>query len=161
MAMSQQQFPPLPEIGRPDVYYTRGIMLAEQEGDLHKRAALKVGRYITFAMKPDIPWEEKKKYFLHALKHHCSPPTLDEETQHYYDQLARLVREHAGAEALRLACIEDDMYAARKALGQDISQIEDDAEQFFLNLLGPGDHCPEYFDEADWAQLKMIRDQWI
>lgn len=161
MQMAQQQFPPLPEIGHPDVYYTHAITLAEQEGDYHKRAASKVGRYISFAMDPNLPWEEKQKYFLHAIKHHCAPPTLDEETQQYYAELARLVREYAGAEALRLASQEDDMYAARSALGQDISSIEDDAEAFFLRLLGHEDRCPEYLDEGDWSQIKMIRDQWI
>lgn len=161
MVTAQQKFPPMPEIGRPDAFYIHAIEVADQEGDLHKRSALKVGRYITLALDPAIPWEQKRKFFLHALKHHCAPPSLGEDTQQYYAQLADLLRQHAGAEALRLASQEDDMYAARAALGQDRTAIEDDAEAFFLRLLDTGDHCPEHFNEIDWQQLKLIRDQWI
>lgn len=155
------QFPPMPEIGKPDPYYMRAIADAEQAGDLHLRAALKVARYISLAIVPKLPWEEKKRYFAHALKHHCAAPSDDKATVHYYKQLAEVVRQYAGAEALRLASQEDDMWAARAALGQDRSQIEDDADNFFTRLLGQGDHCPEYFVDTDWAQLKLIRDQWI
>lgn len=161
MVTAQQNFPPMPEIGRPDAFYTHAIEVAEQEGDLNKRSAMKVGRYVTLALNPSISWEEKQKYLNHALKHHCAPPSQDEETQQYYTQLADLVRQHAGAEALRLASAEDDMYAARVALGQDRSAIDDDAEAFFLRLLGPSDRCPEIFIDIDWQQLKLIRDQWI
>jgi len=161
MVTAQQQFPPLPEIGRPDGFYTSAINRAEARGDVHLRAALKVGRYISLALNPEIKWEEKRKYLLHALKHHCVPPRLDEETQRYYQTLANMVRAYAGNEALRLASQEDDMYAARVALGQDRQLIEDDAEAFFLRLLGSQDHCPEHFDESDWAQIKLLRDQWI
>jgi hypothetical protein len=72
-----------------------------------------------------------------------------------------LIRQYCCAEALRLASLEDDMYAARAALGQDRSAIEDDAELFFSRLMGAGDHCPEHYVETDWAQLKLLRDQWI
>lgn len=161
MTVAQNDFPPIPAIGRPDPYYKQAIEEAEQAGDVHLRAALKVARYISLAVAPKLPWEEKLRYFAHALKHHCAPPTPDEPTVQYYQHLADLVRQHAGAEALRLASQEDDMWAARAALGQDRTQIEDDAESFFVRLLGQGDHCPEHFIDGDWAQLKLIRDQWI
>lgn len=162
MVTAQQKFPPMPEIGKPDAFYLHAIEVAEQEGDVNKRSALKVGRYVTLALDPTISWENKKKYLLHALKHHCIAPTLDEETQQFYAQLSDVIRQHAGAEALRIASQEDDMYAARAALGQDRSAIEDDAEAFFLRLLGSNtDHCPEHFNDIDWQQLKLIRDQWI
>lgn len=160
-AQQQRNLPSLPEIGRPDLYYVRAIRQAEEQGDIHSRAALKVARYITLALDRNIAWDEKFRYFSHALRHHCLPPTLDESICNYYKQLADLVRQHCGAEALRLASQEDDMYAARAALGQERSSIEDDAELFFGRLLGTGDHCPEHFNEGDWAQLKLIRDQWI
>lgn len=161
MVTAQRHLPPLPEVGHADAFYTHAIELAEQERDVHKRSAMKVGRYISLALNPAIPWGEKQRYLLHALKHYCVSPTLDEPTQNYYEELGELVREHAGAEALRLASQEDDMYAARVALGQDRANIEDDAEAFFLRLLGPGDQRPSLFNDVDWQQLKLIRDQWI
>lgn len=161
MITAQQHFPTMPEIGRPDVFYTHAISVAEQEGDLNQRAALKVARYLSLAMKPGTSWDEKRKYFIHVLKHHCASPTPDEDTQQYYAQLADMVRQCAGAEALRLASEEDDTYAARMSFGQNLEAIENDAEAFFLKLLGSEDHCPDYFDPADWAQLKILRDNWI
>lgn len=157
----QEGFPPIPEIGRPDPYYMRAIAEAEQAGNTHLRAALKVARYVTLATSPKLPWEEKRRYFLHALKHHCEAPTQDEPTVKYYQELAETVRRYAGAEALRLASQEDDMWAARVALGQDRTLIEDDAEAFFGRILGQGEQCPDHFAEGDWSQLKLIRDQWI
>ena len=159
--LAVKHFPPLPEIGRPDAFYTTAIAKAESQGYTHLRASLKVARYISLGLSPELSWDDKAKYFLHALRHHCTPPSADEETQTYYDQLAELVRRHAGAEALREASQEDDMYAARAALGQDRSLIEDDAEAFFLKVMGQGDHRPDLFNEEDWAQLKLLRDQWI
>lgn len=161
MNAAQHDFPPIPEIGRPDPYYMRAIADADQSGDIHLRAALKVARYITLAISPKLPWEEKKRYFTHALKHHCAPPAQDEAILKYYDELADLVRQYAGAEALRLASQEDDMWAARTALGQDRTLIEDDAEAFFGRILGQGEQRPDHFTEGDWSQLKLIRDQWI
>ena len=75
--------------------------------------------------------------------------------------MASLVRQCAGAEALRLASAEDDLYAARLSMGQEREQIEDEAEAFFGKLMGSGDQCPEWLNETDYLQLKLIRDQWI
>lgn len=163
MVATEHIFPPLPEIGKSDVYYHNAIAQAEQSGDVLKRSTMKVGRYITLALSTKISWEEKVRYFDHALKHHCIPPLdmNDDRTKAFYEQLADLVRQHCGAEALRLASQEDDMYAARMALGQEKPMIEEDADLFFGRLIGTGDHRPEYFNEIDWSQLKLIRDQWI
>lgn len=161
MVAAENKPSPVPEIGRPDAYYARLISLAEQQGEPRLRAGAKVARYITLASNPHLSWPEKFRYFNHALKHHCVPPTIDAETQPYYEQLAELIRQHCGAEALRLASAEDDMYAARVALGQDRREIEEDAETFFGMLLGTADPCPAHFTETDWSQLKLIRDQWI
>ena len=70
------------------------------------------------------------------------------------------MRQHAGQVALRLASSEDDLYAARLAMGQVREKIEDDAETFFSRLI-PGDGCPDWFNEADYETLKLIRNQWI
>ena len=77
----------------------------------------------------------------------------------FYRSLADLVRQYAGQEALRLASTEDDLYAARISMGQTREKIEDEAEEFFQKLV-PGE-CPDWFNEEDYAQLRLIRDQWI
>ena len=79
----------------------------------------------------------------------------------FYHRLADLVRTTAGAEALRLASLEDDQYARRLTMGQEREKIEEDAEAFFVRFIPPGDECPEWFNAEDFAQLKLLRDQWI
>ena len=160
--MKSRQLPPMPEIGRPESYYAKLCHEADKAGDRHAHEAYKVGQYVTLAMDPHLTWDEKLKYFQHAIKRHCQPPPYpDDEVWMFYRQLADLVRQHAGYEALRLASTEDDLYAARVSMGQNREKIEDEAEDFFGKLLGRLDVKPEWFNEDDWAQLKMIRDQWI
>lgn len=162
MMTEPRTFPPMPEIGRPEMYYANGIHQAEQQGEMHLREAFKVGQYVTLAMDPHLGWEEKLKYFRHAIRRHCQPPAFaDDETEAFYSRMADLVRQHAGMEALRLACQEDDIYATRLAMNQPREDIESDAEEFFAKLIPPGDSCPEWFTKEDYHQLKMIRDQWI
>lgn len=154
--------PAMPEIGRPESYYAKLVHTADRQGDTHAHEAAKVGQYVTLAMDPSLTWEEKLKYFQHALKRHCVPPPYpDDDVWMFYQQLAELVRAYCGHEALRLSSLEDDLYAARLSMGQNRDKIEDDAEQFFARLIGAGDTSPEWFNETDWHQLKLIRDQWI
>lgn len=153
---------PLPEIGRPESYYARLAQEADKAADPHSHEAAKVAQYITLAIDPNISWDEKLKYFRHALKRHCvAPPFPDEDVWMFYNRLAAWVRQHAGQEALRLASTEDDMYAARLSFGTARDQIENEAETFFAKLIGEGDQCPDWITEEDWGQLKLIRDQWI
>ncbi|HMO26841.1 MAG TPA: hypothetical protein PKB10_11280 [Tepidisphaeraceae bacterium] len=164
--MTQQtsmSLPPLPEIGHPEGWYAKRIHEAEHAGDTHLRESLKVGQYITLALDPALPWDEKLKYFKHALKRHCMAPAFNDDADlwQFYANLGNLVRDHCGAEALRLASAEDDMYAARLSMGQSREQIEDDAEEFFGRIIGSGTECPDWFKDTDWQQLKLIRDQWI
>mgnify|MGYP001080803780 FL=1 len=160
MITSTHNFPPLPEIGHPESWYAKRAREAEHRGEHYAHDAYKVGQYITLALDQHLPWEEKLRYFRHALKRHCQPPPLpDEEVWAFYSSLAALVREYAGREALRIASNEDDMYAAREAMGQPLEAIEDDAEVFFARLIP--DECPEWFSEEDYRQLILIRDQWI
>jgi hypothetical protein len=152
----------MPEIGHPETYYARGVHRADKAGDVHLREAYKVGQYVTLAIDPHLAWDEKLKYFRHAIKRHCQPPPFpDDDVWMFYRQLADLVRQYAGQEALRLASNEDDLYAARLAMGQDREKIADEAEDFFSQLCPPGLDCPDWFNESDFAQLKLIRDQWI
>ncbi|MGH7180296.1 MAG: hypothetical protein ACREJC_23155, partial [Tepidisphaeraceae bacterium] len=148
--------------GHPESYYAKRVHEADRMGDHNAHEAFKVGQYVTLALDPTLEWVQKVKYFQHALKRHCVPPPYpDDDLWMFYQQLAELVRQYSGQEALRLASLEDDLYAARLQMGQTREHIEDDAEVYFARLLGAGDTCPEWFNESDWAQLKMIRDQWI
>jgi hypothetical protein len=161
-AMTPRTLPPMPEIGHPESYYAKRVHMADEAYDVHAHEAAKVGQYVTLAMDPSLSWDDKLKYFRHALKRHCQPPPFpDDDVWMFYRNLADLVRRYCGYEALRLASAEDDLYAARLSMGQSREKIEDDAETFFGKLLGPGDQCPDWFSEEDWLQLKMIRDQWI
>ena len=45
------------------------------------------------------------------------------------------------------------------ASGSDVD-FEEDAEQMFTRLM-PTEECPEWFNESDWLQMKLIRDQWL
>ncbi len=160
MLSQSRQFPPLPEIGLPESHYARKVHEADRVGDKHAHEAYKVGQYVTLAIDPRLTWPGKLKYFQHALKRHCVPPPLpDDDVWMFYRSLADLVRQYSGQEALRLASTEDDLYAARITMGQTREAIENEAEEFFGNLVPP--ECPEYFNEEDYAQLKIIRDQWI
>jgi hypothetical protein len=162
MMTKPSPLPSLPEIGHPESYYAKLAHSADKVGDVHAHEAAKVGQYITLAMNPALSWEEKLKYFRHALRRHCQPPQFpDENAWLFYRQLAELVRQYAGTEALRIASQEDDLYAARLSLSQTREQIEDEAESFFAKIMGSGDERADWFNETDWAQLKLIRDQWI
>src|SRR5690348_10927596 len=124
MSTQSHTFPALPEIGHPESYYAKRVHEADRVGDVHKREAYKVGQYVTLALDRHLEWEEKLKYFRHALKRHCVPPPLpDDAVWMFYRSLADMVRQHAGQEALRLASNEDDMYATRVGMGQDRAEL--------------------------------------
>jgi hypothetical protein len=162
MPKPKHQLPPLPEIGHPESFYAREVQQAERRGDPHAREALKVGQYVTLAMDPALNWSQKLRYFQHALRRHCNPPPLpDEEVWLFYRSLAHLVREYAGREALRLASAEDDAYARWMGLGGSRERICQQARQFFGEIMGDGDRCPDHFTEDDWAQLRLLRNQWV
>ena len=160
--MTQRVFPPMPEIGKPETFYAKMVHRADRDGDAYGHEAYKVGQYITLALDARLAWEQKLRYIQHALKRHCNPPPFpDDDVWMFYKQLADLVRQYAGQEALRIACQEDDLYATRLAMGQTREKIADDAEEFFNRLIPPEEHCPEWFNEEDYRQLRMIRDQWV
>lgn len=159
---ASRRFPDLPVIGQPESYYAKGIHDADRRNDVYSHEVFKVGQYVTLALDPTLSWEDKLKYFRHCLRRHCQPPPYaDEDVWVFYGKLADFVRQYCGQEALRMASQEDDMYAARVSMGQSREDIEDDAEAFFGKVLGSGDTCPDHFNQADWQQLKLIRDQWI
>ena len=79
----------------------------------------------------------------------------------FYAELANLVRRYCGNEALKLASREDDRYADMLRHGYDREKIENEAEMFFTHLMGNHQEHPIHFNEEDWMQLRMVRDQWI
>ena len=154
--------PPIPEIGHSEGFYARKAHEAERLGDDHARESNKVAQYITLAMNGRLEWEQKLRYFEHALHRHCTaPPLSSENIWLFYAKLAEMVRQYAGHEALKIASIEDDRYASMERAGVPRSKIEDEAEIFFARLLGNRHERPDYLNEEDWTSLKIIRDQWI
>jgi len=155
-------FPPLPEVGHPESYYAQLVHQADRAGNIYLHEAAKVAQYVTLGLDPALDWPAKLRYFQHAMKRHCQPPPVpDEDVWLFYRNLKDFVRRHAGQEALRLASTEDDLYATRIGLGADRDVVEAEAETFFGQLLGTGETHPDWFNADDWAQLKLIRDQWI
>lgn len=162
MLKPQQELPPLPEVGHPESYYARQVHRADKAGNVHTRESLKVGQYVTLAMDAKLSWTQKLRYFQHALRRHCNPPPLPDETVWlFYRNLAHMVREYCGREALRIASAEDDRYADRMRMGSTRDRIKRDADEFFLELMGTGDKCPDHLTEEDWDQLKLLRAQWV
>ena len=162
MMSEHRTLPRLPTVGCPESYYAKLAHDADRNADAHAHEAAKVGQYITLALDEHLNWDDKLKYFRHAIKRHCQPPQYaDDNVVAFYAALADLVRQHAGQEALRIASREDDLYAARLSMGQSRDDIENEAEDFFLKLLGTDGACPHWFNDIDYQQLKLIRDQWI
>ena len=152
----------MPEIGHPESYYARQCHQADKRGETHAHEAYKVGQYITLGLDPRLKWPQKLRYFEHALRRHCNPPQLaDDEVWMFYRNLAHVVREYCGREALRLASEEDDKYAERIRLGSTRERIAADAKVFFNTIMGDPEHCPDYFIDEDWEQLKILRNQWV
>jgi hypothetical protein len=154
--------PPIPPIGRPESWYARQVHLADKVGDQHSHEAYKVAQYVTLGCDPALPWPKKLRYFDHALRRHCQPPPLpSEQVWVFYKDLADLVRTHCGEQALFLASAMDDSYADRRRHGEPEELIACDAERFFASLMPAAKDRPLHFNEADWTQLKLIREQWV
>ena len=66
-APSTTVFPSLPEIGHPEMFYAKLAKHAEHKGDHHLHEAAKVGQYITLALDRSLSWQQKLRYFRHAL----------------------------------------------------------------------------------------------
>ncbi|QOV87704.1 hypothetical protein [Humisphaera borealis] len=162
IATQHIELPPMPTIGLPESQYARMVHKADKAGNVHLHEALKVAQYVSLALDPKLRWPKKLHFFEHALHRHCNPPALPSEPVWlFYQSLISLVRDHAGQEALRLASLEDDVYAKRLKMGCTRERIEEDAEKFFDELLGHRDRCPDLFHEDDWHALHVFRDQWI
>ena len=161
--MQKRHFPPLPQIGLPESYYALMSKKADQAGDMFAREAAKVAQYITLALDPNLDWLSKRRYFEHALRRHCVPQLLlpSREVQEFFKGLADTVRRYAGQEAMRLASREDDQYAVMARTGVPKHVITGKGQVFFCSLMGLETRKPDWFNEEDWSQLKIIRAQWI
>jgi hypothetical protein len=160
MDTEDRVFPPLPEMGQPESYYGRLAKQADKAGDIHARAANKVAQYIASALAPELPWDQKLRYFEHAIKKHAvPPPPLDDQVWNYYQQLQDLVRTHAGQEALRLANAQNDAFTARNDAGEPKYKIRTDAAAFFRQFIH-SEECPVWFHLWDFNALRALRNRW-
>src|SRR5438552_11490077 len=93
MMTQPRSFPAMPTIGRPESYYAKIAQEAENAGDQYAHEAAKVGQYVTLALDESLSWDEKVKYFKHALRRHCRPPemTTDEDVVRFFSNLAAFV----------------------------------------------------------------------
>jgi hypothetical protein len=160
-AVKTGAFHPMPVIGHPAAFYERHIKQAEAAGDVHARSSHKVGEYVTEGIDPKLPWEHKLKCFKHALKHHCVPPDgADELLATFYKKLAEVVRRHAGTEALH-AAQKFHLDATKRANSRTPREaIEDDADNFFITILGH-ERTPEWCTREFADQIARIRQQWV
>jgi hypothetical protein len=157
---TELRLPPMPAVGEREDYYVDEVHRAERRGDTMAKNAAKVGQYVTLALNPDLPWSKKLRYFQHALIRHCEPPSYpSEEIWVYYRQLAAIVREYAGQEALRLASDLDDVLARRERLGEPRTELEDEAEREFAEFLPR--RKPDWLTQEDYAALRVLRDHWM
>jgi len=162
MSSVYEQIPPLPEVGHPESYYAKQVARADRLQMKHAHEAYKVGQYITLALGPRLKWEQKLRYFRHALRAHCTGPAVaSNDVLIFYSRLAAMVRQHAGAEAIRIASTEDDAWAAQLLRGFPRAQVKAEAAQFLQQLMGDLDRCPEYLNREDWEQLRILRSGWL
>ena len=154
-------FHPLPVIGHPPAFYDRHIKQAEASGDVHARASHKVGQYVTEGIDPSLPWEHKLKCFKHAMKHHChAPEGADEHLRTFYGKLCELVRRHASTEALHAAQRFNQEATRRVNAGTPRAEVEDEADDFFIALLGH-ERSPDWCSKEVAEQIGRIRQQWV
>lgn len=156
------QLPPMPEVGRPESYYARAAKRADELDNPHAKEAAKVGQYLTLALDGRLEWEQKLRYFRHAIRAHCqAPPLARDEVWMFYGQLADLVRQYAGEQAVRLASQMDDAWAGQLSIGIPREQIRAEAQAFFRRLVGDTDHCPDFLNRDDWEQIRILKTQWV
>ena len=161
VGLKSGSFHPLPVIGHPPAFYERHIKQAEASGDVHARASHKVGQYVTEAVDPKLPWEHKMKCFRHALKHYCTPPAgADEPLKVFYGKLCELVRRNASNEALHAAQRFHQEATKRVSAGTPRATIEDEADAFFMALLGH-ERTPDWCTPDAAERIARIRQQWV
>jgi len=108
------------------------VKKAEAIGDIHTREAYKVGQYVTLALQPHLEWQDKLRYFRHAIRRHCCPPPLPtDQVWTFYKSLAELVHAHAGRLALELAIKQDELWERKVKLGSTRDRIRSEAIRFF------------------------------
>jgi hypothetical protein len=147
-------------MGQSESFYGHKAREAETTGEIHLRAGYKVAQYITSALAPELSWEQKFKYFEHALRKHAAPPPpLDEAVMKHYAKLQDLVRTHAGQEALRVANAQHAAFGARLAAGEAKYKLRTDAIAFFRQII-TSEECPDWFHLWDFNALKALRNKW-
>ena len=164
MASALQQagsFHPMPVIGHPAAWYDRHVQQAEAAGDVHARASHKVGQYVTEAIDPKVPWEHKIKCFKHALKHYsAAPENADDGLKSFYKKLGDVVRKYASNEALQHAQRFNMTAQKRITQGTERASMEDEADDFYTNLLGH-ERTPEWCTPEVADRIGKLRQQWV
>lgn len=158
---SGRHFPPIPQLGEEEKVYGKRAHSAEKAGDVFGASANKVAQYVTLGLDPALDWPAKLRYLEHALKKHAAPkPPIDEEIFAFYQRLAEFVKQHTGAEALKLVFREDAELEARKQTKKEpIFKLRSDAAAFFRQFLPSGER-PDWFTDDDFAQLITLRNKW-
>ena len=157
------ELPPLPEVGRPESYYAQQVKQAEQQRNIHAREAYKVAVRRDAGNGPAAGLGKELRYFKHALRSHCVAPA---GARRQALDVLRAARRHGEAECgrrgpIRLASLEDDYYMGQVNAGVPRPQIMAQAEIFFRKILGERDEKPEYLNQEDYEQLRILRNQWI
>lgn len=159
MPLTARGFPPMPELGHSEAYYAQRVREADRYHDRYAHDAYKVGQYVTLA-RIATSWERKEQCYRHVLKHQCHAPyNAPEDASQFYGQLAQLVRESAGMEAMKVASQRDDEWAARLAAGEPRLALLTEASNFFAHML-PGSHRPEWCNACDYQELKILQHVW-
>jgi len=150
------RFHPLPTVGHPDAFYVKQIEASTKAGDVHALESAKVGRYVTLAMDAAMPWEEKLRHFLHALKRHCAAPadaSTDVET--FYRRLSDLVRRHASQEAVRFIAHETESQRLRGQTS-DPAALQPQVAELKKRLCGDAQGPPEWMNAEAWERINRL-----
>ena len=156
-----RHFPPIPKLGEEEKIYGKRAHAAEKAGDVYGASANKVAQYLTLGLDPALDWSGKLRYLEHALKKHAAPkPPIDDEVFAFYRSLAELVKQHAGAEALKLVRQQDAQLQTRKdARKEPIFKLRSEAASFFRQFLPAGER-PDWFNDAAYAELIALWNKW-
>jgi hypothetical protein len=152
---------PMPKIGQSEAHYVALVQAADLAGDQFAHAAAKVGQYVTLALDPKLPWEEKARCFHHTYKHHCTPPPYaSPQVREDYAKLADLVRHHAGQEALRFGRAENAELRRQRAAKVDRWHVKREAIAYFSRFSSLLGQCPEWMQREAWMELIELRASW-
>ena len=150
------RFHPLPMIGHPDAFYVKQIEASNKSGDMHALESAKVGRYVTLAMDAAMPWEEKLRHFLHALKRHCvAPSDASPDVETFYQRLTDLVRRYASQEAVRFVAHATESQRLRGQTS-DPAALPSQVAELKKRICGDAQGRPEWMNPDAWDRINRL-----